>query len=106
MVADNGGGGIFSFLPPASSLDGVTFDRLFGTPQACDPAAVAAGFGWAVDDVGEGAALADLDRVLGARLASGGPSVICVRLPGRSENVTAHERANAAIVGAVEGSAV
>ncbi len=57
VVADNGGGGIFSFLPQAGILDGGTFESLFGTPQAPDVAAVAAGFGLEVDDVADGTAL-------------------------------------------------
>ena len=33
VVVDNGGGGIFSFLPQASALEAAYFQRLFGTPQ-------------------------------------------------------------------------
>jgi 2-succinyl-5-enolpyruvyl-6-hydroxy-3-cyclohexene-1-carboxylate synthase len=105
VIADNGGGGIFSFLPPASALDGATFDRLFGTPQTSDPAAVAAGFGWAVDDLAPGVGAGAFDHVLDHRITSGGLSVICVRLPGRSENVAAHDRAHTAIIRAVDGPA-
>ena len=54
VVADNGGGGIFSFLEQAALVDEPTFESLFGTPQAQDPAAVAAGFGWPVDRVRPG----------------------------------------------------
>ena len=45
VVVDNGGGGIFSFLPQADRVDRAVFERLFGTPQAADVAAVARGFG-------------------------------------------------------------
>ena len=41
MVVDNGGGGIFSFLPQRDSLDQQTFERLFATPQVTDVARVA-----------------------------------------------------------------
>ncbi len=41
VVIDNGGGGIFSFLPQASELDEAYFERLFGTPQRIDVADVA-----------------------------------------------------------------
>ena len=34
VVVDNGGGGIFSFLPQAGSLTTGTFERLFGTPPS------------------------------------------------------------------------
>ncbi len=100
VVADNAGGGIFSFLAPATTLDPSTFELLFGTPQTPDPAAVAAGFGWEVDDLGPGTVLADFDAALDRRMA-GGMSVIRVRLPGRSENVTLHDRINATIARAV-----
>ena len=36
VVADNGGGGIFSFLPQAAGSTPARFERLFGTPQAAD----------------------------------------------------------------------
>ncbi len=102
VVADNGGGGIFSFLDPAAALDPATFETLFATPQGTDIAAVAAGMGWAVDDVGPGGASYDLEEALDRRVGTGVPSVIRVRLPGRSENVLHHERINAAIVRAVD----
>jgi 2-succinyl-5-enolpyruvyl-6-hydroxy-3-cyclohexene-1-carboxylate synthase len=102
VVADNGGGGIFSFLEPASVLDPDSFDALFGTPQSPDVAAVAASFGWPVDDVGPDAHRSEFEEALDRRLAMGGPSVIRVRLPGRTENVAIHNRINAAIVEAVE----
>ena len=50
-VVDNGGGGIFSFLPQAESLPAERFEQLFGTPHGLNLAAVAEGFG--VGDVVE-----------------------------------------------------
>jgi 2-succinyl-5-enolpyruvyl-6-hydroxy-3-cyclohexene-1-carboxylate synthase len=106
VVADNRGGGIFSFLDPATSLDGTTFDTLFGTPQGVDVASVAAGFGWPVDDLGAipgaGSGSDSLEEALDRRLGSGSLSVIRVRVPERAENVQIHRRVNAAIVEAVE----
>ena len=101
VVADNGGGGIFSFLPPASALDATTFEHLFGTPQASDVAAVARGFGLPVTDVG------DVDSAVsavGPTLGSGGLSVVRVRLPGRDENVEGHRRVNESVVAAVDAA--
>ncbi|HEY6622859.1 MAG TPA: 2-succinyl-5-enolpyruvyl-6-hydroxy-3-cyclohexene-1-carboxylic-acid synthase [Acidimicrobiales bacterium] len=98
VVADNGGGGIFSFLPPARALDGTTFEDLFGTPQASDVAAVARGFGLPVTDVDDvGAAMDAVDR----GVESGGLSVVRVRLPGRADNVDGHRRLNESVAAAV-----
>ena len=105
VVADNGGGGIFSFLDPASSAGRRRpSTRLFGTPQAPDVAAVAAGFGWPVDDVGPDAGRPGWRRRWTVGWRPGRPSVIRVRLPGRAENVAVHRRINAAIVDAVDAT--
>jgi 2-succinyl-5-enolpyruvyl-6-hydroxy-3-cyclohexene-1-carboxylate synthase len=102
VVADNGGGGIFSFLDPAAKLAADSFETLFGTPQSQDVATVAAGFGWPVDDVPADAPARTFDQVLDRRMGEGRCSVIRVQLPQRSENVAVHQRLNAAIVDAVE----
>lgn len=99
VVADNGGGGIFSFLPQGSRLPTDRFERLFGTPQSADPAAVARGFGWEVVEIGG----AGWTGALEAALAPGdGGRVIVVRLPDRVANVAVHDQVNAAIVAAVD----
>ena len=101
VVADNGGGGIFSFLPQANQIGDDRFERLFGTPQSADLAAVARGFGWDVVEI-DGA---DWTGALDAALAPHrGGRVVVVRLPGRSANVTAHDQVNAVIVDAVAGA--
>ncbi len=100
MVADNGGGGIFSFLPQAARLPAERFERLFGTPQAADPAAVARGFGWDVVEVGGGGWASELTSSVAP---PAGGRVVVVRLPGRDANVAAHDRVNAAVVAAVDG---
>ena len=102
VVADNDGGGIFSFLDPAGVLDTDSFDRLFGTPQLPDVASVAAGFGWPVDECGPAAGAAGFEDTLDRRLIGGSMSVIRVGLPGRHENVAVHRRINAAVVEAIE----
>jgi len=100
VVADNDGGGIFSFLPQAAQIDSDRFERLFGTPQAADPAAVARGLGWDVVEI-EGE---DWTGALNDALAPhGGGRVVVVRLLDRTANVIAHYRVNAAIVEAVGG---
>ena len=104
VVADNRGGGIFSFLDPASALDPGTFETLFATPQAPDPASVAAGFGWSVDDVGPAAGAGGLEEALARRVGGGSRSVITVRLPGGAANVACHHDVTAGIVAAVDRS--
>jgi len=105
VVADNGGGGIFSFLEQAQKLDAEPFDSLFGTPQLADVAAVATGFGWTVDDLVDDQGPNRLEEVLAHRLYDGTPSVIRVRLPTRAENVDVHHRINDAVVEAVDSLA-
>jgi 2-succinyl-5-enolpyruvyl-6-hydroxy-3-cyclohexene-1-carboxylate synthase len=78
VVVDNDGGGIFSFLPQASSLPAERFEELFGTPHGLDLAAVAAGFGLPV---------VDLEAALSAPPA--GVSLAVVRTD-RAENVAVH----------------
>ncbi len=90
VVLDNGGGGIFSFLPQAGSTDRETFEQLFGTPPVSDLAQVARGFGLPVHEV---AVLSQLDGAL----AQPAPALIRVRVPGRSENVALHQRINEAV---------
>jgi 2-succinyl-5-enolpyruvyl-6-hydroxy-3-cyclohexene-1-carboxylate synthase len=90
VVLDNGGGGIFSFLPQAASTDPDTFSRLFGTPPVTDLALVARGFGLPVHEV---TALSGLERALSER----SPALIRVRVPGRAENVSLHEAVNEAV---------
>ncbi len=102
VVADNDGGGIFSFLDPAEVLDTDSFDLLFGTPQLPDVASVAAGFGWPVDECGPTTGAAGFEETLDRRLVEGSMSVIRVGLPLRHENVAVHRRINAAVVEAIE----
>ena len=102
VVADNGGGGIFSFLAPATALEPAVFERLFGTPQSPDIAEVAAGFGWAVEELDAEAAPGVLGGAVARSVERGGGTVIRVHLPDRGANMDAHDRINAAIVEAVD----
>jgi 2-succinyl-5-enolpyruvyl-6-hydroxy-3-cyclohexene-1-carboxylate synthase len=90
VVLDNGGGGIFSFLPQAASTDPETFEQLFGTPPVTDLALVAHGFGLPVHEV---SALSELERAL----SEPSPALIRVRVPGRAENVSLHQAINEAV---------
>jgi len=90
VVVDNGGGGIFSFLPQAGSIDPGQFERLFGTPPTSDLGAVARGFGLPVHEV---TALPQL----GPALAAPGPALVRVMVPGRPQNVALHEAINEAV---------
>jgi 2-succinyl-5-enolpyruvyl-6-hydroxy-3-cyclohexene-1-carboxylate synthase len=90
VVLDNGGGGIFSFLPQADALDRQTFELLFGTPPTSDVADVARGFGLAVREV---TSLSQLEPALGGEA----PALVRVRVPGRPENVALHDAVNQAV---------
>ncbi|MGC8462185.1 MAG: 2-succinyl-5-enolpyruvyl-6-hydroxy-3-cyclohexene-1-carboxylic-acid synthase [Acidimicrobiales bacterium] len=102
VVADNGGGGIFSFLPQARLLGTERFETLFGTPRGVDVAAVAAGFGLATTSIGPEDGERALVDALAGTVGAPGVHVISVRLPGRSENVVAHEAVLSAVVAAVD----
>jgi 2-succinyl-5-enolpyruvyl-6-hydroxy-3-cyclohexene-1-carboxylate synthase len=90
VVLDNGGGGIFSFLPQATSVEPTVFEQLFGTPPTSDIGAVARGFGLAVHEV---SALSELESALAAPT----PSLVRVKVPGRAQNVALHDAINQAV---------
>lgn len=102
VVADNGGGGIFSFLEPASTLPVGSFETLFGTPQAPDVASVARGFGVVVDDIGPDEDVRTFETALSRRTGESTLSVIRVLLPDRARNVVIHSDINDAVVRAVD----
>lgn len=96
VVVDNGGGGIFSFLPQAAGVDPAVFDRLFVTPQVVDVSRVAAGLGVEVVEVSSTARLAE---VLSASCS--GPRVLHVRVPGGGQNVSIHDEVHHAVAKAL-----
>jgi 2-succinyl-5-enolpyruvyl-6-hydroxy-3-cyclohexene-1-carboxylate synthase len=96
VVVDNGGGGIFSFLPQASELDEAYFERLFGTPQRIDVADLARAAGC---DTTEVASQQEIPEQLDAALynaARRGPAVVVVRSD-RKANLALHTELEAEV---------
>jgi 2-succinyl-5-enolpyruvyl-6-hydroxy-3-cyclohexene-1-carboxylate synthase len=89
VVVDNGGGGIFSFLPQAESLPDEPFDQLFGTPHLPRVLDVAAGFGLPVRDA---VSHAELQAALEDFVGRVELAVIRVAVPSRADNVVVHRR--------------
>jgi 2-succinyl-5-enolpyruvyl-6-hydroxy-3-cyclohexene-1-carboxylate synthase len=83
VVIDNGGGGIFHFLPQHSALDSAEFEALFGTPRAISVERAAALFDLPYRRL---ESLPDLPTALAA-----GTGLIEVRTD-RQSNVAAHRR--------------
>jgi 2-succinyl-5-enolpyruvyl-6-hydroxy-3-cyclohexene-1-carboxylate synthase len=94
VVADNDGGGIFSFLPQRQALSADRFEQLFGTPHGTDLVALARAHGLAAHTA---TSLADV----AAFAAMSGPGLIRVGLD-RSTNVDAYNTLNAAVVQALD----
>ena len=96
VVVDNDGGGIFSFLPQASTLPPERFEQLFGTPHGSDIDAVAAAHHLDVATVARGR------LSWSRRLAIAGPSVTRV-VTDRAANVAIHAELNDAVARAITG---
>ncbi len=94
VVVDNDGGGIFSFLPQASTLDGERFEQLFGTPLAVDIVALATSYGL------ESRTVQAVDELV-EQLAVPGPWVCCVPSD-RQHNVEVHAALHAAVASALD----
>ena len=97
VVVDNDGGGIFSFLPQAATLETDRFEQLFGTPHGVDLEVLTRAHGIDVSRVPDAAGV---ERSLAAWRASGGVRVI-VMTSDRRANVEAHRQINAAVAEAV-----
>ena len=93
VVVDNGGGGIFSFLPQATSLPGDRFEQLFGTPQSVDLVALAGAHGLPATVV---SAADEVRPAVSSSLARGGVGVVIVRTD-RAANVRVHDELHAAV---------
>jgi 2-succinyl-5-enolpyruvyl-6-hydroxy-3-cyclohexene-1-carboxylate synthase len=101
VIADNDGGGIFSFLPQASHLDVDTFEKLFGTPRHHDLANIATSFGYEATVV---TTVLELDRAIEEALERSGVSVIVAKVPSREENVRTHTLLSDGVQRALEAS--
>jgi 2-succinyl-5-enolpyruvyl-6-hydroxy-3-cyclohexene-1-carboxylate synthase len=93
VVVDNDGGGIFSFLPQASSLAADRFEQLFGTPLGVDVVALATAHGLPARSV-------ERPDELVVQLARPGPWVAVVPSD-RAHNVAVHDVLHAAVAAAL-----
>lgn len=95
VLVDNGGGGIFSFLPQAD-LPSERYERLWGTPHRRDLLDIASAYGVETADV---ASPAELTEALRGRSGRGVRVLRC--RTDRARNVADHDRLNAAVAHAV-----
>ncbi len=91
VVADNHGGGIFSFLPQASGVGHERFEQLFGTPRLHDLQVVAQAFGHHATSV---ETVDELREAIEKGLAGEGLSVVVAKVPSREDNVRLHDAWN------------
>jgi 2-succinyl-5-enolpyruvyl-6-hydroxy-3-cyclohexene-1-carboxylate synthase len=94
VVADNHGGGIFSFLVQRSAVDDARFERLFATPRSHDLAGIARAFGHEGLRVTTRSQLRD---ALESALDRPGLTVIVADVPSRDENVRRHDEWNESV---------
>lgn len=92
VVVDNNGGGIFSFLPQATTVEREKFERYWGTPHRLDLARLAAAYGIPGESVN---GREQLEKFL-CRIGEPGVRVAVVPSD-RSANVDAHDRINSAV---------
>ena len=96
ICVDNNGGGIFSFLPQATSLDQGRFEQLFGTPHDSDLQALAEAHGIKSTTV---STTAELRTAIALR----GPQFTRIATDRRS-NVMTHDQINEAVATALKNS--
>ena len=96
ILVDNCGGGIFSFLPQATSMDSSKFEKVFGTPHNSDLMLLAKAHGLKTTLV------TTLEQLLEAMTIEG-PQVIQISTD-RGENVRVHERINQMVSVAIRNS--
>jgi 2-succinyl-5-enolpyruvyl-6-hydroxy-3-cyclohexene-1-carboxylate synthase len=95
ILLDNGGGGIFDFLPVAGEAD--VFEEHVATPTGLDFAAVAAAYGCRHIAVADPAAL---EKALDEELAAPGTAILHVHTD-RAENVALHREVWRAVAAAI-----
>jgi 2-succinyl-5-enolpyruvyl-6-hydroxy-3-cyclohexene-1-carboxylate synthase len=100
VVVDNDGGGIFSFLPQARTLEADRFESLFGTPHGLDLVTLASAYGVEARALDPGD---DVGAEARAALAKGGVHVLVARTD-RQDNVTAHAELDGAVAAAVDAA--
>jgi 2-succinyl-5-enolpyruvyl-6-hydroxy-3-cyclohexene-1-carboxylate synthase len=100
VVIDNGGGGIFSYLAQAESLEEALFERLFGTPQRVDLAGLATAAGCQVTEATSpkelNEALVSFTEQLG-RSEPGRISQVLICRSERKAGPVFHDQLNAAV---------
>jgi 2-succinyl-5-enolpyruvyl-6-hydroxy-3-cyclohexene-1-carboxylate synthase len=100
VVVDNGGGGIFSFLPQATAVAAPVHERLFGTPHTVDLVALADVHGLPATELSRAGDLAPAVR---SHLEAGGISVLVLRTDRRT-NVEVHDEIHAAVARALDSA--
>jgi 2-succinyl-5-enolpyruvyl-6-hydroxy-3-cyclohexene-1-carboxylate synthase len=98
VVVDNDGGGIFSFLPQASTLDSVQFEELFGTPHGVKLEELAAVHGVATLIVEDAETVGPAIR---SCIDTGDVWLVMIRTD-RAANTTVHAELNAAVAAALD----
>jgi 2-succinyl-5-enolpyruvyl-6-hydroxy-3-cyclohexene-1-carboxylate synthase len=96
VVVDNDGGGIFSFLPQAGSVEVERFEQLYGTPHGLDLVALARSYGVTASQA------VDVEPAVRTAIEAGGVHVL-VATTDRTENVEVHRRLDQAVAEAVKG---
>lgn len=95
VVVDNGGGGIFHFLPQRVALEERTFERLFGTPHGADLVELARAHGLEAVEVRR---VDEVESAVGRRTS--GTRVLVVRTD-RERNLAVHRMIQEAMGGAI-----
>lgn len=93
VCINNRGGGIFSFLPQATTLSSERFEQLFGTPHNSDVALLAKAHGISSKSVESMEAFVN-------QVGEIGPWLVCIATD-RTENTSVHDRLNANVLEAL-----